>query len=54
MIENKAWWDLNAGTADLPSTNEPDPYPITDRMFLAMVEYGKDLPNISTDEDEDL
>jgi hypothetical protein len=54
MIDNNAWWILSAGTTALPSTNEPDPYPITTRMFLVMMEYGKDLPNTSTDEDKNL
>lgn len=42
----------NAGTER--SDNEPDPFPITERMFRVMQEYGKDLPNVVNPEDDDL
>lgn len=44
----------SAGTSKCVSTNEPDPFPITERMFNAMVEYGRNLPNEANPEDDDL
>ena len=43
-----------AGTDEGQDTNAPDPFPITERMFRAMIEYGRSLPNEVNSDDEDL